>query len=261
MNQIYEQFYIVSQLVLKDLLLFFRGFWNKFIDLIIMISLNVFVFSYFMPGLAADYGTFILVGAIASFGFFQIAHKVGTLVADIDGDRTINSKLILPVNTWTIFCSQALAWALESSIINILLFPLGKILLFSRFNLSGIAYGRLFLMIITTNLFFGFFALWITSMLKGGMRSLTHLWVRFISPMYMLGCYFYSWETAYKLSPIIGYLSLLNPFVYVMEGTRSAVLGPQGLLPFWFSFGALALFTVVFAIHAISRLKRRLDCV
>lgn len=257
----YGQLYCASQLILKDLVLFFRGFWDKFIDLAIMLILNVVVFGYFMPGLTPDFGSFILVGAIASFGFFEVVGKVGELIADIDGDRTINSKLILPLRSWTVFCSQAISWALESAIVNILLFPLGKLLLFSHFNLSKISYGKLLLMIIMTNLFFGFFALWITSMLKGGMRALSHLWVRYISPLYMFGCYFYPWSSAYALSPLIGYASLLNPFVHIMEGTRSAVLGAQGYLPFWPSFFALALFTAIFGIHGISRLKKRLDCV
>lgn len=261
MNNIYEQLYIVSQLVLKDLVLFFRGFRDKFIDLTIMLGLNVMVFGYFMPGLAADYGTFILVGAIASFGFFEVIGKVGMLVADIDGDRTINSKLILPLHSWTVFCSQALSWALEAAIVNILLFPLGKILLFSQFNLSSISYIKLILMILVANLFFGFFALWIASMAKGGMRSLTHIWIRFISPIHMFGCYFYSWATAYKISSIIGYISLFNPIVHIMEGTRSAVLGSQGYLPFWMSFFAVVAFTIIFGWHAISRLKKKLDCV
>ncbi|MCX5925196.1 MAG: hypothetical protein NT124_02775 [Candidatus Dependentiae bacterium] len=253
--------YIVSQLVFKDLLLFFRGFLDKVIDLSIMLGLNVIVFGYFMPGVRPDFGVFILIGAIASFGFFEIVGKVGQLVADIDGDRTINYKLILPLSSTLVFCSQAIAWALESTIINIILFPLGKILLFSQFDLTKIAYVKLCLMIMATNLFYGFFALWVTSMLRGGIRSLSHLWIRFISPLYMFGCYFYSWQTAYNLSPAIGYISFLNPFVFIMEGTRSAVLGAESFLPFWYSFAALIGFIVFFGWHGIKRLKVKLDCI
>ena len=253
------QLYIASQLILKDLVLFCRGFGSKFIDLTIMLSLNVIVFGYFMPGASKDFGTFILVGSIASFGFFEIVGKVGMLISDIDGDRTINHKLILPIKTWWVLAAQAISWAIESIIINILLFPLGKILLYNHFNLSAISYFRLLPIIVISNLFFGFFALWVTGMLKGGMRSLSHLWIRFISPLYMFGCYFYPWTDAYKLSPIIGYVSLLNPFVYVMEGTRSAVLGATGYLPYSLSFIVLVLFIVLFGWHAVKRLKMRLD--
>lgn len=255
-----NQFYIFKQLVFKDLILFFRSFKDKFIDLTIMLALNVIVFGYFMPGLPATYGTFILVGAIASFGFFEVVGKVGLLITDLEGDRTINYKLILPIKPWLVLCSQAVAWAIEAAIVNILLFPLGKLLLFSRFDLSQICLYKLLPIILVSNLFFGFFALWTTSMLKGGVRGLQHLWIRFISPIYFFGCYFYTWKSAYSMSPIIGYLSLLNPMVHAMEGARSAVLGTNDYLPFYFTLLSLMGFTVLFAWDSIRRLKIKLDC-
>src|SRR3989337_863454 len=145
------QFYILRQLILKDLILFRRELKDKLIDLILMLSLNVLVFGYFMPGVASNFGTFILVGAITSFGFFEVVGKVGMLISDIDGDRTINHKLILPIKTSWVFCAQAITWALESAIINILLFPFGKLLLFSKFDLSNISLLILLLMILAAN--------------------------------------------------------------------------------------------------------------
>ena len=79
--------------------------------------------------------------------------------------------------------------------------------------------------------------------------------------MYMFGGYLYSWHAVYALSAIGGYLSLVNPLIYTMEGMRAAILGQEGYLPFWFSFVALMLFTIAFAWNAISRLKKRLDCI
>ncbi|HZW61033.1 MAG TPA: hypothetical protein VFF04_02310 [Candidatus Babeliales bacterium] len=256
-----NQFYILTQLIAKDLTIFYRGLKDKLIDLVIMLTLNVLIFGYFMPGVADNFGTFILVGAIASFGFFEVVGKVGMLIADIDGDRTINYKLILPINTNWVFCAQALSWALESALVNIILFPIGKLLLYSRFDMSKISVLKLIPIIFAANLFFGFFALWTTSMLKGGVNSLSHLWIRFISPIYFFGCYFYPWKAAFALSPIIGYLTLLNPFAHVMEGSRNAVLGAEGFLPFYLTLPALLIFVLLFGAHAIKRLKVKLDCI
>lgn len=59
---------------------------------------------------------------------------------------------------------------------------------------------------------------------------------------------------------MIGYITLLNPLTYIMEGNRSAALGPSEYIPFWISF-ALWLFILLCAGDGIRRLKKRLDCV
>ena len=82
------------------------------------------------------------------------------------------------------------------------------------------------------NLFFGFFALWLSSVVKG-MTSLNSLWLRYIAPMWMFGGYVYSWQQAYSMSHVVGYISLVNPMIYVMEGMRAAALGNANYLPFW----------------------------
>ena len=66
---------------------------------------------------------------------------------------------------------------------------------------------------------------------------------------------------AYLLLSFSGYLHLVNPLLYVMEGMRAATLGQEGYLPFWFSLAGLTIFTVGFAWDAIRRLQKRLDCV
>jgi ABC-2 type transport system permease protein len=252
----------VLNLILRDLRSFKVDFWGKFIDTCIMLSTTVIIFSYFLPsnGLRQDFGPFLLIGVIAGFGFFDVVGKVATMISDIEGDKTILYTISLPIPSWLVFFYQGLSWALYSSIMCFLLFPLGKILLFSQFDLTIINYPKLLLMFIMSNLFFGFFALWLSSISKN-MSSLSHLFVRVINPLYMFGGYLYSWHAAYALTPIGGYINLANPLIYVMEGMRATTLGQEGYLPFWFSFGALMIFTSAFAWDAINRLKKRLDCV
>jgi ABC-type polysaccharide/polyol phosphate export permease len=93
------------------------------------------------------------------------------------------------------------------------------------------------------------------------MSSVGHLFVRVVNPMFSFGGWVYTWKTAHQMSPAMGYLHLLNPLIYAMEGMRSAALGQEGFLPFWFSFGAISAITLVLGFDAIRRLKKRLDCV
>lgn len=253
---------IVGHLIRRDLRVFKEEFWGKFIDTCFLLMTTILVFGYFLPsyGLSANYGPFILIGAIAGFGFFEVIGRVSMLIADMEGDRTILYTLTLPIPSWLVFVYIAISWALISSIISLVLFPLGKLLLFSQFNLTHIHLFKLLLIFILSNLFFGFFALWLSGLLKK-MSSLSHLFVRIVNPMYMFGCFMYSWASVYQLSHIVGYIHLLDPLLYVMEGMRAATLGQEGYLPFWFCFTVLFGYTSVLGWLGVKQLQKRLDCV
>lgn len=252
----------VYHLLKRDLRIFKEEFLGKLIDTSLLLFTTVVIFGYFLPayGLKMDYGPFLLIGVIAGFGFFEVIGKVSVMIADLEGDRTILYTLMLPIPAWLVFVYIAISWAMISSIMSLLMFPLGKILLFSKFDLTKINLFELPLIFIISNLFFGFFALWLVSILKK-MSSISHLFVRVINPMYSFGGWWYSWFTIYGISPILGYLHLINPLLYVMEGMRAATLGQKGYIPFWWSLAGLTLFTLVLAFDSIRRLQKRLDCV
>lgn len=252
----------VYYLILRDFRVFKEDAFGKLLDTSILLFTTILVFSYFLPsyGLNASYGPFVLIGVIAGFGFFEVIGKVSVMIADLEGDRTILYSLTLPIPAWLVFVYFGVSWALLSSLISLFLFPLGKLVLYSQFDLSQINILKFILIFIMSNLFFGFFALWLTGVIKK-MSGLAHLFVRVINPMYMFGAFMYSWASVYSLSPWIGYLHLLNPLVYVMEGMRAATLGQEGFLPFWGCVVALVFFTAAFAYDAVRRLKKRLDCV
>lgn len=253
---------IVCALIRRDFRVFKEEFWGKFIDTSLVLFTTVIIFGHFLPsaGLQSDYGPFILVGAIAGFGFFEVMGKVSLMIADMEGERTILYTLTLPIPSWLVFVYIGVSWALLSSIMSLLMFPLGKLLLFSEFDLTKIDLLRLPLIFLMSNLFFGFFALWLSAVLKK-MSNLSHLFVRVINPMYSFGGLWYSYATIEKISAGAAYAHLLNPLIYIMEGMRAAALGQEGYLPFWTSLCGITAFTILFGWDAIRRLQRRLDCV
>lgn len=255
-------FLVFLQLLKRDLRAFSREYPGKLFDTAFLFFTNMIVFAYLMPkqGLNAHYGAFLMIGAIASFGLIEVVGRVSLFLADIDGERTISQTLILPVSAEAAFCYIAIFWALSSMLLSILLFPLGKLLLWDRFDLEAISFIRLIPIYLTANLFYGFFALWLSSVLKG-LDGLNALWMRVINPLWMFGAYFYSWKASFELSPVIGYISLANPMVYIMEGMRAASLGQEGYLHFGTCLLAVWGFIIICGIDAIRRLKKRLDCV
>lgn len=253
---------IFFQLLKRDLAAFRHEYFSKLMDTFAVFLVNVVVFAYFMPleGLSKNYGSFFAVGAIASYGLIEIVGKVAVFIADLDGNRAITQILIMPIRSPLIFAYIAIFWALTSGLLAIFLFPFAKLILFNKFGLEEVSYFKFIIMFITANMFFGFFALWLSSVTKG-LDAINGLWARYINPMWMFGAFFYSWHSVYALNPVIAYVSLINPMVYVMEGMRAAVLGQEGYLPFWMCLAALWGFIVVCFTIAVPRLKKRLDCV
>lgn len=250
------------QLIRRDLVAFKRRFPKKFLDTSILFFTNVMAFGYFLQqeGAHEGYAAFFVVGAIASFGFVEIVGKVGIQLADMGGDRTISHTLVMPIHSHMVFLYRGLSWAITSILLSVLLFPLGKLLVFTEWSLASVSWWRLGMMFITANLFFGYFALWLTSVVSS-MTDLNSLWLRYIAPMWMFGGYVYSWQSAYALSHAVGYLSLINPMIYVMEGMRAAALGQEGYLPFYLSVLMLWVFIALCGWYGTKRLKKRLDCI
>lgn len=249
------------QLVRREMYLFFKEFLSRFIDISIMLSAWVFVFGYLMvnSGLKNSYGSFILIGAISSFGLFETIQRATCLAQDVT-DKKITNFLILPISSSLVFVSIAVSWAISTGILTLFLFPLGKIILWKKFDLSEISLIKFVLIFLTSNLFYGFFALWISSYVIN-LRNISWLWCRVITPLYMFCGFFYTWKTVYEVSHWIGYLHLLNPLIYILEGTKAAIFGQQGYLPFWACLFVLWAFTAFFGLGAIRRFKKRIDFV
>jgi len=253
---------VFFQLLKRDLIIFKRNYWSKFLDMAIIFANNVLIFSYFMSGegLTESYGPFLLIAAIGSFGFIEVVGKVAQLVSDLEGEKAISQLLIMPIRAEGIFINLVAFWAISSMLLSFLLFPIGKLLLWTRFDLAAISYVKLIPIMITSNIFFGSFALWLSGVIPG-ISNLNTLWMRYIVPLWMFGAYFFSWKSAYALNPIIGTALLINPLVYVMEGARTAALGQEGFLPYWVCLIALWGFIFACTAHGIKRLRKKLDCV
>jgi ABC-2 type transport system permease protein len=255
-------FSVIFQLIRKDLIAFRRSYLSKAVDTFLLLVTNLIVFGYFMPhlGLSSDYGVFLLIGAVTTFGFFDIVGKISTLVEDMQGDKTISYLLTLPIPSYFIFIYIGLNWAMNSALMSLIIFPMGKFLLWSQVDFSSFSYFKLAIIYILINLFFGYFSLWVASMFKS-MSDLGHLWLRVINPIFMFGGYFFSWKAVFAFSPFVSTLLLFNPMIYATEGMRSATLNPADYLPFTASALALLLFTLFFAWHGTRRMLQRLDCV
>ncbi len=255
-------FLCAMSLIWREVVVFLKIFKSKLIDLVIIISTNLIVFAYLMPffGMQTSYGPFILAGVIPLLAFFEIIARVSVFVSDLTGNKKISYLLTLPLPSWMTILSIGLGWACCNMLYTILILPFGKLVLWDRFDLAAVSYWRFIIIFFSYNIFFGFFSLWLSGLIKD-MKYMTWIWSRVVNPMLMLGCYFYSWSVVYSASHIAGWINLAIPIVYVEEGMRSAILGPKGYLSYWWCLFAIWSFIIIFGWSAVSKLKKRLDCV
>lgn len=249
-------------LLLADLLIFKQIFWDKLINLLIWVFCILVVMGYIMPsfGLSSNYGSFILAGMLASAGFFEVYPSVVGLISDFEGDQVISYYLTLPIKPSLILVKSMSYFAISAATMSLFILPFGKIILWNNFSLSQISIPRLILIFVLFNVFYGTLTLWVACKIEN-MTKLGNVWMRFIFPMWFFGGFQFSWQVLYKISPTLAYVNLINPMTYIMEGTRAAVLGQEGNLPFWFCATMIAIISILCGLHAIVRLKKRLDFV
>ena len=250
------------QIIYKEILIFAKIYVSKSIDSLIMISTNVIVFTFLMPyfGLESNFGPMVLVGLIPLITFFDMITRASTMVMDITGNKKISYLLTLPLPTSLAIAAIPIGWALANCIITILVLPLGKLVMLSKFSLANLSVYKFLIAFFASNIMFGFFALWLTSLINE-MKYISWIWARIVNPLFMLGGYFYTWMAMYSISHIAGIINLINPLLYSIESLRAAVLGQKGYIPYWLSILAILIFISFFALNGISRLKKRLDCV
>lgn len=252
---------IFKNLLWRDFLVIKKDFWGDVINMVTWPTSLAITFGYVLPafGMDKNYGSFLLIGSLATSFFYLAVGFAAELVNDFEGLRTIDFHLVLPFPSFHIlFLQKVVSFALHAVLLAVPLLPMGKILLGDRLNFQNFCWWKFVLIFVSAGLFFGFFALLLSGYVKN-QRTFNSIWRRVYTPMLFLGCFWFSFKMAKQSFPKLYYLSLLNPLTYIAEGIRSSVFGPADYMPFWMSFGLLSAFIVMSGFFAFKKLKQRLD--
>ena len=250
-------------LLIRDIRVFKKRFIGRSIDSIVWVLSLVLIAHHIMPMFGVNnsqFGAFTLVGTLAVWGFFEMCTSIAMIIGDLEGNRSISYFLTLPIKQSLIFVEMAIASAYRSMVTSILILPTGALLLGDSFSLSSVDWIKFIIAFSVVNLFYGFLTLLIASKTPD-LTFLGTIRMRILFPLWFLGGYQFTWKMLYAKSKILAYLTLLNPMIYVMEGIRSSVLGPEDYLPFWICMTALTALSALFGFIGIKHLLKRLDCI
>lgn len=249
-------------LLLTDLTVFKQNLWHQLLDMLIWASTITIVFTYLMPafGLSQGYSGFVIASLCASGTLFNIFPSVMNLVNDFDGERMIGYYLTLPIPSWLVFVKLMVFYAISGMTMGIVVLPWCKLIVGSNFDLSNLSLLKYLMIFIVSNMFYGTFTLFLATCVPNPTK-IGRIWMRILYPLWFLGGFQFSWDVLYANAPMFAYINLLNPFVYIMEGTRSAILGDISSINCFVAVGLLLCYCVAFGVLALKRMKRRLDFV
>lgn len=259
---LFRFFDIFYKLVCTHFYIARRQFLDKSVNLYIWAACSLVVMGYVMQGygLSSDYGAFQLATVIGTIGLFEIYGNAFRFIADIEGDSHISYLLTLPLSPAIVWWSLITSYALIGIILSAVVLPFGKLLLWNSFSFATVSWIKFAIILVLSNIFFGMFTLAVTAHV-GALAKMENVWCRFIFPLWFMGGFQFSWESVYKLSQPLAYLLLCNPILYVMEGTRAALLGQEDCLPWEVCCAAICGFIVVGWIYGKYKMKRLLDFV
>lgn len=255
---------VCSQLLRTDLVELKKTFFDQMINLSIWVFCSLVVMGYLIKTqfniVDPDFGVFNLAGCIASAGLFEVYPRSFAFIADQEGPQVMSYYTTLPIPTPLVFVTKMAYWLINALLRGLILIPLGKLILWNSFPLSHVNWLYFVIIFVIGNVFYSALTLCVASIVPS-MALMENVWMRWIFPLWFLGGFQFSWFNLHALAPTFAYLSLLNPVVYVMEGTRAALIGQVGNLPFWFCIVMLAIGSFLCAYIGIKRLMKRLDCV
>jgi len=251
-----------GQIIYREIIIFIKLISSKLIDIAIITSTNIVVFTFLMPyfGLKASYGILVVVGLIAIVALFDIIVKATNFISDITGNRKISYFLTLPLPTNLMLAAIPIGWAACGCLYSIFILPIAKLLLYHKFDLSHFSFIKFIISFVTIQLMYGFFAFFLASLIKG-MKYVSWVWSRIVNPLFMLGGYFYTWKAIDSIDHVMGIINFFNPVMLACESLRASILGQEGYLNFWLTTLGLWIYIALFAVVGIFKIKKRLDCV
>ena len=236
--------------------------FDKVINLYIWVLCSLVVMGYVMQefGLMTSYGCFQLATIMGTVGLFEIYGNAFRCMIDFEGDRHISYYLTLPTRPAVVLGSMMASYVLMGTILSCFVLPFGKLILFNSFSLADVAWVKFVMITVISNIFYAVFTIAVTAHV-GQMSKMENVWTRFIFPLWFMGGFQFSWESIYQLSQPLAYVLLCNPVLFIMEGTRAALLGQEGCLPWGICCMMLCGFTVACWFYAKYKMKRLLDFV
>ncbi|MEJ7812720.1 MAG: ABC transporter permease [Gemmatimonadaceae bacterium] len=220
--------------------------------------LFIVVFGFLLPRMGfmrAGYTTALLPGVLAvSLALSSIQSVALPMVQDFGFTKEIEGRLLAPIPTRLIALEKIVMGSLQGIIAALVVLPIARLIMGPIPGLSLTHIGE-----VLTVTVLGATAFSSLGMFLGAGISPQQIGLMFsviVAPMIFFGCAYYPWQGLDAI-PVMKYLVLVNPLVYVAEGLRGALTPSVPHMHLAVAIGALLVVTVVFLALGLRSFEKR----
>ena len=196
--------------------------------------LFLIVFGYLLPKmsfLGKGYQTALLPGILAvSLSLSAIQSVALPMVQDFGWTKEIEDRLLAPIPTQLVAAEKIVAGVLQGVIAAAFVLPIARLVMgpIPDFTLSHAGEGLM--IVLLGSLAFSSLGMWLGTAIAPQQIGL--MFSVIIAPMLFFGCAYYPWR-GLDVVPVMKYLVLINPMVYVSEGMRGALTPAAPHMPLY----------------------------
>jgi ABC-2 type transport system permease protein len=216
------------------------------------------VFGYLLPKmsfLGKDYQTTLLPGILAvSLSLSAIQSVALPMVQDFGWTREIEDRLLAPVPTQLIAAEKIVSGMIQGVIAACVVLPIARLVMGPIPALTLSHVGEVLLIMLLGSAAFSSLGMWLGTAIAPQQIGL--MFSVIIAPMLFFGCAYYPWR-GLDVVPVLKYIVLVNPMVYVSEGMRGALTPSVPHMPLGIVGAALVVIVVVFWTLGMRSFRKR----
>lgn len=186
--------------------------------------LFIIVFGALLPRMGfvgATYRAALLPGVLAiSLTMSAIQAVALPMMQDFGWTREIEDRLLAPVPTRVVAAEKIVAAVIQAMIAAIVVLPIARVIMGPIPGLSLTHGGEIVLIALLGATAFSSLGMWLGTAISPQQIGL--MFSVIVAPMVFFGCAYYPWR-GLDAVPVVKYLVLLNPLVYVAEGLRGVM--------------------------------------
>jgi ABC-2 type transport system permease protein len=176
------------------------------------------------------------------------------MIVDFGVTKEIEDRLLAPIPMEYLALTKVLWGSFAGLLAVLFLLPVARLIMGP---VAGLTVAHFLLVIVFTLLgaaAFSTFALWLGTVLNPEQIGL--MFGVILTPMIFFGCAYYPWQ-AMSIVPVLKYIVLINPLVYVSEGLRGTLTPSLPHMPVLASLGALVVIITTFWMMGIRTFRKR----
>ena len=221
-------------------------------------TLMVFIFGYLLPRMGfvrGGYSGALLPGVLAiSITLSAVMSVALPMVTDFGFSGEIEDRLLAPIPMRFVAAEKVIAGMVQGLIAALFLLPVARFIMGPIEGLSVANAGLVVLMTLLGAAAFSTFGLYLGTAISPQQIGL--MFGVILTPLIFFGCTYYPWQ-GLDVVPVMKYLVLINPLVYVSEGMRAALTPSLPHMPLWAVIGGLTVMTVTFWLLGMRTFRRR----